>query len=77
MSKEKQNQTATEVVDIEQLRQDEHNFNKGTEEGAALMERSLKELGAGRSILIDKNGALSEYPTDFLDEWNNQLMELM
>ena len=56
MSKEKQNQTATEVVDIEQLRQDEHNFNKGTEDGAALMERSLKELGAGRSILIDKNG---------------------
>ncbi len=30
-----------------------------------------------RNILIDKNGALSEYPTDFLDEWNNQLMELM
>lgn len=30
-----------------------------------------------RDILIDKNGALSEYPTDFLDEWNNQLMELM
>ena len=56
MSKEKENQTATEVVDIEQLRQDEHNFNKGTEQGAALMERSLKELGAGRSILIDKNG---------------------
>ena len=56
MSKEKQNQTATEVMDIEQLRQDEHNFNKGTEQGAALMERSLKELGAGRSILLDRNG---------------------
>ena len=30
-----------------------------------------------RDIFIDNNGALSEYPTDFLDEWNNQLMELM
>jgi hypothetical protein len=44
------------VLNIEELVQDSHNFNKGTEGGAKLMERSLKELGAGRSILIDKNG---------------------
>ena len=30
-----------------------------------------------RSIKIDKNGSLSEYPEDFMDEWNNQLMRLL
>jgi hypothetical protein len=43
------------VINIEELAQDTHNFNKGTDEGRALMERSLNELGAGRSILIDKD----------------------
>lgn len=51
MSKEK-------VINIEELTQDEHNFNKGTVGGAELMERSLNELGAGRSILVDKNGKI-------------------
>ena len=44
------------VIDIQELAQDTHNFNKGTEQGQELMERSFKELGAGRSILVDKNG---------------------
>ena len=44
------------VINIEELCQDKHNFNQGTVGGAKLMERSLQELGAGRSILIDKNG---------------------
>ena len=35
---------------------DKRNFNKGNEKGQQLMERSFKELGAGRSILLDKNG---------------------
>ena len=30
-----------------------------------------------RNIKVDANGSLSEYPEDFMDEWNNQLMELM
>ena len=38
---------------------------------------SVEVYTAERDILIDENGTLSEYPTDFLDEWNNQLMELM
>ena len=45
-----------EVIDIEELAQDSHNFNKGNEQGQQLMERSFKELGAGRSILLDRNG---------------------
>ena len=44
------------VIDIEELAQDAHNFNKGNEQGQELMERSFKELGAGRSILLDRNG---------------------
>ena len=46
----------TKVIDIQELVQDKHNFNKGTEKGAELMERSFKELGAGRSVLVDRNG---------------------
>jgi len=45
-----------ETVNIEELVQDRHNFNKGTDEGSRLMEKSFTELGAGRSILIDKDG---------------------
>ena len=48
----------TEVVDIDDLIQDDHNFNKGTEEGARLIERSFKDYGAGRSVLIDRNNRL-------------------
>ena len=44
------------VIDIQELAQDGHNFNKGNEQGQQLMERSFKELGAGRSILLDRNG---------------------
>ena len=47
---------AEKIIDIEQLAQDQHNFNKGSEHGQELMERSFKEMGAGRSILIDRNG---------------------
>ena len=48
----------TEVVDIDDLIQDDKNFNKGTEEGAELIGRSFKEHGAGRSVFIDKNNRL-------------------
>lgn len=47
---------AEQVIDINELTQDQHNFNKGTAKGKKLMNKSLKELGAGRSILIDKHG---------------------
>lgn len=44
------------IIDIEDLTPDAHNFNQGTDEGRQLMQRSLSELGAGRSILVDRNG---------------------
>ena len=47
-----------EIVDVDDLIQDDHNFNKGPEEGAALIGRSFAEHGAGRSVFIDKNNRL-------------------
>lgn len=29
------------------------------------------------TLKIDKNGELSDYPADFMDEWNNQLLRLL
>ena len=47
-----------EVVSIDDLIQDDHNFNKGHEQGAQVLERSFREGGAGRSVLIDKDNRL-------------------
>ena len=40
---------------IDELKFDDKNFNKHTEFGMSLIEKSLKENGAGRSILLDKD----------------------
>ncbi len=34
------------------------NPNKGTQRGTGILEQSVRELGAGRSILVDKNGII-------------------
>ena len=54
----KQEEVNIEVVSIDDLVQDDHNFNKGNEQGAQLLERSFRECGAGRSVLIDKDNRL-------------------
>jgi len=38
------------------LRFDDKNANRGTERGRELVRKSLQKYGAGRSILVDKNG---------------------
>ncbi|MDR2009939.1 MAG: DNA modification methylase [Bacteroidales bacterium] len=43
---------------IDQLIPDDVNFNKGTEYGQSLIEKSLRQFGAGRSILLDKNNKI-------------------
>ena len=55
---EAENKVNIEVVNIDDLIQDDHNFNKGNEQGAQLLERSFRECGAGRSVLIDKDNRL-------------------
>ena len=43
---------------ISDLIYDDKNFNKGSEYGNSLIEKSLRKFGAGRSILIDKNNRI-------------------
>lgn len=43
------------MAKISDLKFDDKNFNKHTEFGMSLLEKSLRELGAGRSILLDKD----------------------
>lgn len=38
------------------LKRDKRNANKGTKRGRALLEKSLREYGTGRSVLLDRNG---------------------
>lgn len=44
-----------QLIDIEELRQDNLNFNKGTYEGEVLIKKSLERFKAGRSVLIDND----------------------
>ena len=53
-----ENEKQTEVVDIRDIIADDHNFNAGTEKGREMIEKSFRELGAGRSILLDKNNRI-------------------
>lgn len=43
---------------IDKLHPDDQNFNKGTEYGEHLMEKSLRKFGLGRSILLDRNNRI-------------------
>lgn len=48
----------SKTIKISELQQDDKNFNKGTELGKSLIEKSFEKFGAGRSILIDKNNRI-------------------
>ena len=43
------------AADIGDLHFDDKNFNKHTQRGMGLLEKSLQKFGAGRSILLDKD----------------------
>lgn len=43
---------------IQDLKFDDHNFNDHTAEGMALLEKSIKQNGFGRSVLVDKDDNL-------------------
>ncbi len=40
------------------IRTDPANANRGTQRGDGMLERSLQQYGAGRSVLLDKHGTL-------------------
>lgn len=50
--------TRMKTESVSDLRPDEKNANRGTDRGRLALRRSLEELGAGRSVLLDKHGRL-------------------
>lgn len=48
----------SETIKLSDLQPDAHNANKGSERGTYMIRRSLEKLGAGRSIVLDKNGRI-------------------
>lgn len=48
----------TKKVKISELTPDNINANKGTARGSAMLEKSLREYGAGRSILVDSQNRI-------------------
>jgi len=53
MSRDRQNGQSAKLSDF---RPDQKNANKGTQRGLKALDNSLRTLGAGRSILVDKHG---------------------
>lgn len=47
-----------DIKSIEDLTPDPDNLNAGTERGEYMLGRSLEELGAGRSVVADKDGVM-------------------
>ena len=45
-------------VKLSELTPDDINANKGTQRGSGMLEKSLREYGAGRSVLVDKAGRI-------------------
>ena len=49
-------QNRTDNMDYSNFTHDFQNANKGTQRGRGLLEKSLRQYGAGRSVLSDKDG---------------------
>jgi len=47
---------AEQTTNLDDLKLDARNANRGTKRGAAMLDRSLAEYGAGRSVLLDRSG---------------------
>lgn len=57
MAKEK-GDAPKQIKTLADLQHDEKNANRHTERGMGLLEKSLRQYGAGRSVLADKHGRL-------------------
>jgi hypothetical protein len=55
---EPQDEDIAQIGSLWDLVADEHNANLGTDRGREMLTQSLAELGAGRSVLVDKHGRL-------------------
>ena len=61
---------------IEDLIPDDLNFNKGTQFGQSMIEKSLRTFGAGRSILLDKNNYFNCFSCAFLFHLASHLLQV-
>jgi len=52
------NNESKPINDISDITPDTKNANKGTQRGRGLLEKSLRQYGAGRSVLTDRGGNL-------------------
>jgi len=52
------NGNAKRIKSIADLAPDQQNANRGTQRGRGLLEKSLRQYGAGRSVLTDRGGNL-------------------
>ena len=48
----------SEIKTLADLQPDDRNANAGTERGQYMVAHSLEQYGAGRSVLVDKNGRI-------------------
>lgn len=51
----------TRETTLADLTPDAQNANRGTERGAYMVEESLRQFGAGRSILVDREAAAAVF----------------
>ena len=58
MAKEKDIRPQVRDADLSELIPDDRNFNKHTEFGMSLLEKSIRKNKFGRSVLVDKNNRL-------------------
>lgn len=58
MAERRKTQPVSKAVKIATLKPDPRNANKGTKRGREALSMSLRDLGAGRSILLDKDGTV-------------------
>jgi hypothetical protein len=52
-----------QITNLDALKLDGRNANRGTKRGAAMLDPSLAEYGAGWSVLVDRSGNVSR-PND-------------
>jgi len=50
------NKPAVRILPLSSLSLDEQNANRGSDRGRKMLEDSLRKLGAGRSVLVDREG---------------------
>ena len=73
----KEGVVAPEDVHIAFFERKRHANNLKSPKQTSCMQAATEIYSTMQDILVDRSGSLSMYPDGFMDEWNNQLMELL